>query len=546
MTEEPPRRRPLQVVLHRHRRRIILPGQPVPAAGTRPALAASPEGNPVRRTLALLCHLAILLAALRCSHSTSGFLLNGPALALLLDRYALRALPWSTPVSWPREALALAAYFFAGATAFYLLRPGIVPWREATYRGAMVAVAGFTLESFVKAVRRPQSLWRGGLGLRLASLVLLALLIPWAAAVHPLHTVPKRTPAALGLAFEEVHFRTADGMTLAGWVVPHPRARGNVIFCHGHGRNRGHVAGLLPTLHRLGLNVLAFDFRGHGESDGHTSTFGYREVNDLLAARAYLQGHFPGKPLLLVGVSLGAAVCLQALPQMPEVAGVWSEGAFARLAVPVEHEFRLLPACVRGPLVAAYDWLGWLDCGLCVPGANPVESVGQARAAVYFCHGRQDELVPFTEGEALYEAHAGPKWHWWVENASHYNVRQRNAEEYLRRLGVFFEGRLKEGGPANDSGPAPRQLLRRAGTASLGRDPETAKVPQSVPVSRTVAHPRLTVRPSAGHDRARSRSTAWHPLTWGPGPRRCPRSSASVEPASSRASPSTASRAGSR
>src|SRR5262249_15393538 len=117
---------------------------------------------------------------------------------------------------------------------------------------------------------------------------LLVLLLPVVAALHPLRTVPKRTPAAFGLTFEDVRFRTADGVTLAAWLVPHSQARGNLIFCHGHGRNRCHVAGLLQTFHDLGLNVLAFDFRGHGDSEGHTSTFGQREVHDLLAAEAYL------------------------------------------------------------------------------------------------------------------------------------------------------------------------------------------------------------------------------------------------------------------
>jgi alpha-beta hydrolase superfamily lysophospholipase len=408
----------------------------------------------VRKVLALLCHLGLLLAAIRYSHSTSGFLLNGPALVLLLDRYALRVLPWAAPIPRPRDLLGLGVYFLVGTTAFSLLRPGIVPWWEAAYRGALTAVAGFCLESLIAAVGRWRPTWRAGPWLRLATLVLLALLIPWEAALHPLHTAPKRTPDAQGLAFEEVRFRTADGLSLAGWVVPHPRARANVIFCHGHGRNRGHVAGLLPTLRGLGLNVLAFDFRGHGESDGHTSTFGCREVNDLLAAVAYLEGRFPGRPLLLAGVSLGAAVCLQALPHLPEVRAVWSEGAFARLAVPVEHEFRLLPGWVRGPLVAAYDWLGWLDCGLWVPGVNPVEAVARSRVPVYFCHGRHDELVPISEGELLYQAHAGPKWCWWVENASHYNVRQRNPEEYLGRLRSFFAGTL-EGGDLRESPVTP-------------------------------------------------------------------------------------------
>ena len=102
-------------------------------------------------------------------------------------------------------------------------------------------------------------MWRTSLWVRLGLGTLLAPLVPVIVTLHPLHTVPKRTPASLGLAFEDVRFRAADGLELAGWVMPHERARGNVIFCHGHGRNRGHVAGHLQTLHDMGLNVLAFD-----------------------------------------------------------------------------------------------------------------------------------------------------------------------------------------------------------------------------------------------------------------------------------------------
>jgi hypothetical protein len=64
-------------------------------------------------------------------------------------------------------------------------------------------------------------------------LVLLALLVPWQAALHPLHTVPKRTPTSLGLPFEDVRFLSRDGTRLAAWLMPHPEARANVIYCHG-------------------------------------------------------------------------------------------------------------------------------------------------------------------------------------------------------------------------------------------------------------------------------------------------------------------------
>jgi hypothetical protein len=44
-----------------------------------------------------------MLAAFRWSHSTSGFLVSGPGLCLLLDRYLTQLLPWTHPIAWGKE-----------------------------------------------------------------------------------------------------------------------------------------------------------------------------------------------------------------------------------------------------------------------------------------------------------------------------------------------------------------------------------------------------------------------------------------------------------
>jgi alpha-beta hydrolase superfamily lysophospholipase len=395
----------------------------------------------VKRILPFLCYAAVLLAACRWSYSSSGFLVTGLGLVALLDRHIWRIVPWSA-LAWKKEVSVRAGSFLGGAAFFYFMRPGVVPLWEAGYRGAMVCLAVVLLQSVNAAegsLSRRGRLWLSG-----AAVFVLMLFVPVVAALHPLHTVPKRTPAAFGLAFDDVRFQTADGVELAGWLIPHPQARGNVIFCHGHGRNRGHVAGLLQTFHDLGLNVLAFDFRGHGDSAGHTSTFGRDEVEDLVAADKYLRHRCPDQPVMVVGVSLGAAVALQALPRMPHVRGVWSEGAFARLSNPVESEFSALPCPLRDRLLGCYYLFGWLDCGLWGPAVNPTEDIKGVNVPIFFCHGKEDELIPFTDAQALYENYGGPKRLWLVEGASHYDVRQRNHEEYLRRLRGFLEECLND------------------------------------------------------------------------------------------------------
>ncbi|HTU22274.1 MAG TPA: alpha/beta hydrolase [Gemmataceae bacterium] len=386
----------------------------------------------MKRLFASFSHVAVFVAAYHWSHSTSGFLITAMGLSLLLDRYALRLISWPT-IPWKKECLLRAGPFFGGATLFYFMRPGIVPLWEAAYRGMMVCLVAFLVEQLLSLM--PRQRWR----LCTFAIVVLILLIPFVAALHPLHTVPKRTPAALNLHFEDVRFSTADGVELAAWLIPHPYPRGNLIFCHGHGRNRGHVAALLPTFHALGLNVLAFDFRGHGDSGGHTSTFGFLEVEDLLAAEAYLRGRCPDQPLLLAGISLGAAVSLQALPRLPDVRGVWSEGAFARFGNAVDYKFSALPNFLRAPLIGSYCVLGWLECRLWVPSVNPLDCLDGLTPPIFFCHGERDQLVPLREGQMLYTRYGGTKRYWWVAGASHYNVRQRHRKEYLDRLRSFLE-----------------------------------------------------------------------------------------------------------
>jgi alpha-beta hydrolase superfamily lysophospholipase len=54
-----------------------------------------------------------------------------------------------------------------------------------------------------------------------------------------------------------------------------------VVICHGAGANRGNFIDFLSVFHTRGYNSLIFDARGHGDSDGHTCTFGLYETRDV-------------------------------------------------------------------------------------------------------------------------------------------------------------------------------------------------------------------------------------------------------------------------
>src|SRR5579872_5769339 len=81
------------------------------------------------------------------------------------------------------------------------------------------------------------------------------------------------TPAAYGLAFNDLDLKTSDGVKIKGWFIPEerPAIALTLLFCHGNAGNLSHRLGKLQIFHHIGLNVLLFDYRGYGQSEGTPS-----------------------------------------------------------------------------------------------------------------------------------------------------------------------------------------------------------------------------------------------------------------------------------
>jgi pimeloyl-ACP methyl ester carboxylesterase len=140
-----------------------------------------------------------------------------------------------------------------------------------------------------------------------------------------------RTPARLGLAFEEVAFPATDGVALRGWFVPSGQASGPaIVFVHGWLWNRtGNVAGRVPfvdrdvdflpatkALHDRGFHVLLFDLSNHGESGSRPPlTMGRWEARDFAGAVRFLRARDDVDPdrIGALGTSAGANTVMYAI-----------------------------------------------------------------------------------------------------------------------------------------------------------------------------------------------------------------------------------------
>lgn len=142
---------------------------------------------------------------------------------------------------------------------------------------------------------------------------------------HPTSAV-KQTPASVNLSFESVGFATTPSgeAQLRGWWIPAAsQAQYAVLYLHGETGNLGDTLSALTPLHRAGLNVFAFDYRGYGQSRFvRPSESHWRE--DAASALHYLTDtrHVPAASIIVVGRDLGANLALEVAAMHADLAGV--------------------------------------------------------------------------------------------------------------------------------------------------------------------------------------------------------------------------------
>ena len=148
------------------------------------------------------------------------------------------------------------------------------------------------------------------------------------------------TPASFELAYEDVSFRSSDGTELKAWWVPAAPSRGSVVMVHGLNRSRIEMVKRVPFVHEHGWSVILLDLRHHGASGGDATTFGVKEKEDVKAATRFAREHAPG-PVVLWGVSLGAASAMLAAAEDADVKGVICDSSFRSLDDTVRHHLVL-------------------------------------------------------------------------------------------------------------------------------------------------------------------------------------------------------------
>ena len=252
--------------------------------------------------------------------------------------------------------------------------------------------------------------------------------------------------------------RAQDGNLLRGWLVDsiegslsesfshganNNERRDWVLLFHGVADNRVGDLGVADFLLRAGYGVVMMDSRAHGESEGDTATFGWKERDDVRAIVATLESNVHPRCIFAFGVSMGAGIALQAAAAEPRIAGVAAEAPFTNFREASYdyagfHKNPWLGRILFRPVVEAGFLFTKKIAGFYPSDVSPEKSVAEHPFPVLLISDGDDVVLPLRHQQAIFVAATGPKELWIVPGAGHASAMGVAPEEYERRVLSFF------------------------------------------------------------------------------------------------------------
>ena len=201
------------------------------------------------------------------------------------------------------------------------------------------------------------------------------------------------TPASIGLNYEDVYIDTDDAIKLHGWFISNTMSQRVLLFFHGNAGNISHRLESIKIFHQLGFSVFILDYRGYGQSQGKTTESGtYRDaeaaMNYLLRKRGINENQ-----ITVFGRSLGGAVASYTASKH-KVAALILESTFTSAP---DMASKVLPWPIFPlRLISRFSY-------------NTQKRLASIQCPILIVHSPEDEIIPFSHGNALYQQALDPK-----------------------------------------------------------------------------------------------------------------------------------------
>ena len=245
------------------------------------------------------------------------------------------------------------------------------------------------------------------------------------------------TPGEYGIDYERVEFEAADGTPLFAWFLPaRGPARATVLFLHGNAENISTHFGAVAWMPAAGFNVLTFDYRGYGASQGRPTLAGVQLDIDAALQTLLARPDVDPQRIVIFGQSLGGALAIYYVAHSKErkyVRAVVADSAFSDYRLITEEKL------AATPITWPFQWLPRFT----VDDDYSPQAAVKALSPIPFLliAGDEDQIVPPEHSKRLYAIAAEPKEIWIVPGAGHIQaLKQRAMRE---RLAAFLRRQVQ-------------------------------------------------------------------------------------------------------
>jgi len=248
------------------------------------------------------------------------------------------------------------------------------------------------------------------------------------------------SPQEYGLSFEDVRFTTSDNLQLYGWWIPSAKSSRTIIFLHGFNGSMDPDLKYASRFNRDGFNVLMFDFRNHGRSEGKTTGLGAVEVLDAEAAIQYARVSGSEK-IGLLGFSMGGRVALLTAARDKTIAAIVSDGGPVRFSTAITEGLKNkgIPWGLRQVFAILVQLGASIRTGNNLFSNEPIRiKPGQLTVPTLLIHGERDQFTTPSDLQVMISKAGATTELWLVPGVGHREADQPDPEAYLNKLIAFF------------------------------------------------------------------------------------------------------------
>ena len=239
---------------------------------------------------------------------------------------------------------------------------------------------------------------------------------------------------------KDAYIQSFDGLSLHALLMRnHEASHRWVILAHGYRMSAMDMLDYMMEADRRGYNVLAFDQRGCGLSQGRYCGFGWLEHYDLISWCSFLGELDVKAKIALIGVGMGANAVMNAagdfLPASVKCAV--EDSGFSDAREQIVYLLRHHPDYPSAAYIVGIDFLMQRILHFSLYAVSTRRQLLTARIPLLFIHGEEDRDVPACMMESCYEACAAHKERKVYAGCGHLEAIRQS--DYFDTLFTFIE-----------------------------------------------------------------------------------------------------------